>query len=33
MSVPRGMEGAVRVHVGDPKINEQVLRTLRDLVA
>ena len=33
MSVPRGMDGAVRVHVGDPKINEQVLKTLRDLVA
>ena len=33
MSVPRGMEGAVRVHVGDPKVNEQVIQTLRDLVA
>ena len=32
MSVPRGMDGAVRVHVGDPKINEQVFKTLRDLV-
>ena len=33
MSVPRGMDGAVRVHVGDPKINELVINTLRDLVA
>ena len=33
MSVPRGIVGAVRVHVGDPKDNEVLLRTLRDLVA
>lgn len=33
MTVPRGMAGAVRIHVGDPKANETLLRTLRDLVA
>ena len=33
MSVPRGIDGAVRVHVGDPKVNERVITTLRDLVA
>ncbi len=33
LSVPRGVNGAVRVHVGDPKDNEVLLKTLRDLVA
>ena len=33
MSVPRGMDGAVRVHIGDPKDNERLYRTLRDLCA
>ncbi|MFT4539151.1 MAG: histidinol-phosphate/aromatic aminotransferase/cobyric acid decarboxylase-like protein [Planctomycetota bacterium] len=33
MSVPRGVDHAVRVQVGEPKENEKVLRTLRDLVA
>ncbi len=33
MSVPRGIESAVRVHVGDPKDNDVLLRTIRDLVA
>jgi len=33
MTVPRGRAGAVRIHVGDPKDNETLLRTLRDLVA
>jgi histidinol-phosphate/aromatic aminotransferase/cobyric acid decarboxylase-like protein len=33
MSVPRNLSGAVRIHVGDPKANERLLRTLRDLVA
>ncbi|MFT7485160.1 MAG: histidinol-phosphate/aromatic aminotransferase/cobyric acid decarboxylase-like protein [Candidatus Paceibacteria bacterium] len=33
MSVPRNLQGAVRIHVGDPKANERLLRTLRDLVA
>ena len=33
MTVPRGIRGAVRIHVGDPKANEELLRTLRDLVA
>ena len=33
MSVPRHVGNAVRVHVSDPKTNEQLLRTLRDLVA
>ncbi len=33
MSVPRHVDNAVRVHVSDPKTNEQLLRTLRDLVA
>lgn len=33
MSVPRNVPGAVRVHVADPKTNESLLRTLRDLVA
>ena len=33
MTVPRGIRGAVRIHVGDPKENEELLKTLRDLVA
>ena len=33
MSVPRNLSGAVRIHVGDPKENERLLKTLRDLVA
>ena len=33
MSVPRHVPGAVRIHVADPKRNEELLRTLRDLVA
>lgn len=31
MSVPRGVQGAVRIQVGPPKENDVVLRTLRDL--
>jgi histidinol-phosphate/aromatic aminotransferase/cobyric acid decarboxylase-like protein len=33
MQVPRQVSGAVRVHVGEPKANEALLKTLRDLVA
>ena len=33
VTIPRGIDGAVRVHVGDPKDNEAVFRTIRDLVA
>ena len=33
LSVPRGISGAVRVHVGEPKANETLLRTLRDVCA
>ncbi|MEZ6003248.1 MAG: hypothetical protein R3F17_03360 [Planctomycetota bacterium] len=33
ISIPRGMEGAVRVQVGDPKDNELVFRTIREVVA
>lgn len=32
LSVPRGIVGAVRVHVGPPKENEVFLRTLRKVV-
>lgn len=32
MSVPRNVDGAVRVHVGDPKLNEEIFRTIRDLM-
>ena len=32
LSVPRGIDGAVRVHIGEPKQNEALLRTLRDVV-
>jgi histidinol-phosphate/aromatic aminotransferase/cobyric acid decarboxylase-like protein len=31
MSVPRGIKSAVRVQIGDPKDNEVLLRTLRDI--
>ena len=33
MSVPRGVRGAVRIHVREPKVNEVLLTTLRDLAA
>ena len=33
MSVPRNVRGAVRIHVSDPKANERLLKTLRELVA
>jgi hypothetical protein len=33
MSVPRGMQNAVRIQVGEPKDNDVLLRTIRDLVA
>lgn len=33
MSVPRGISGAVRIHVGEPKDNDVLLRTIRDVVA
>ena len=33
MSVPRSVSGAVRIHVAEPKDNERLLRTLRELVA
>ena len=33
LSVPRGISGAVRVHVGEPKENEALLRTLREVCA
>ena len=33
LSIPRGMDGAVRVVVGDPKDNELVFRTIREVVA
>ena len=33
MSVPKGIDGAVRVQVGDPKDNEVLFRTLREMVA
>ena len=32
MSVPRHVSGAVRVQVADPKTNEELLRTLRDVL-
>jgi hypothetical protein len=32
LSVPRGIDGAVRVQVADPKSNETVLKALRDSV-
>jgi histidinol-phosphate/aromatic aminotransferase/cobyric acid decarboxylase-like protein len=33
MSVPRGLDGAVRIHIGDPKANEQLFRTIREVIA
>ena len=33
MSVPRSLQGTVRIHVSDPKANERLLKTLRELVA
>ena len=33
LSVPRNLDNAVRVHVGQPRDNEKLLKTLRDLVA
>lgn len=33
MSVPRGIQGAVRVHIGEPKDNEVLYRALRDICA
>lgn len=32
MSVPRNINDAVRIHVADPKANEDLLRTIRDVV-
>jgi histidinol-phosphate/aromatic aminotransferase/cobyric acid decarboxylase-like protein len=32
MSVPRQVDGAVRIAVADPRQNESMLRALRDLV-
>jgi hypothetical protein len=32
MSVPRHVESAVRIAVSEPRVNEQMLRALRDLV-
>ncbi len=32
MSVPRNIDEAVRIHVSDPKSNEDLLRTIRDVV-
>ena len=32
MSVPRHVESAVRIAVDEPRVNEQMLRALRDLV-
>ncbi len=33
VSVPRHVPGAVRIHVGDPRANEELLRTIREVVA
>ncbi len=32
MSVPRQVDGAVRISVADPRTNEQMLRAMRELV-
>lgn len=32
MTVPRGLDGAVRIHVGEPKDNEVLLNTIRSVV-
>lgn len=33
VSVPRHVPGAVRIHIGDPRTNEELLRTIREVVA
>lgn len=33
MSVPRGVNHAVRIHVEDPKTNEVLFKTIREVVA
>lgn len=33
VSVPRHVPGAVRIHVGDPRTNEELLKTIREVVA
>jgi len=33
MSVPRQVQGAVRIPVGDPRANEQLLNAIRECVA
>jgi len=33
VSVPRGLSGAVRIHIADPKANEELFRTIREVVA
>jgi histidinol-phosphate/aromatic aminotransferase/cobyric acid decarboxylase-like protein len=33
MSVPRQVHGAVRIQVGDPRANEQLLNAIRECVA
>jgi histidinol-phosphate/aromatic aminotransferase/cobyric acid decarboxylase-like protein len=33
MSVPRQVSGAVRIQVGDPRANEQLLNAIRECVA
>jgi histidinol-phosphate/aromatic aminotransferase/cobyric acid decarboxylase-like protein len=33
MSVPRHIPSAVRIQIGEPKANEEMLRALRELVA
>ena len=33
VSVPRNVPGTVRIHVSDPKSNELLYRTIRDVVA
>ena len=32
VSVPRGVDGSVRVHVGDPRDNERLFQTLREVL-
>ncbi len=33
MQVPRGSQGSVRVHIGEPKQNDVLYRALRDICA
>lgn len=33
MSVPRQVQGAVRVQVADPRTNEQIIKAIRECVA